>query len=142
MALWQCNLIGRVNDVSNFKMSDPRGQGNFDFALVCRKACEKELPRPASSMHPAVAQPVARVSLTVCKIQDTPMIDKESQMDDDGPAPAGPPRGAPPLATANNQQAPSLVKQHPTCAAAARTSTAARLHCRPQELGCQPFQNC
>ena len=33
MALWQYHLIGRVDDVCNFKMNDPRGHGDFDFCL-------------------------------------------------------------------------------------------------------------
>ena len=31
MALWQYHLIGRVDDVCNFKLSDPRGHGDYDF---------------------------------------------------------------------------------------------------------------
>jgi hypothetical protein len=36
MCLWQWHLIGRVDDVANFKMADPRGHGDYDFALKTR----------------------------------------------------------------------------------------------------------
>lgn len=32
MALWQCHLIGRVDDVANFKVADPHSCGDCDFA--------------------------------------------------------------------------------------------------------------
>jgi hypothetical protein len=37
MALWQFHLIGRIDDVVNFKLSlDPCGHGDYDFALKTR----------------------------------------------------------------------------------------------------------
>jgi hypothetical protein len=33
MCLWQYHLIGRINDVVHFQMSDPRGHNQWDFAL-------------------------------------------------------------------------------------------------------------
>ena len=43
MALWQYHLIGRVDDVSNFKIDDPRGHGEYDFALKTRVRWSKNV---------------------------------------------------------------------------------------------------
>jgi hypothetical protein len=37
MALWQYHLIGRVDDVLNFKVVDPRGHGDYDFPKKTRR---------------------------------------------------------------------------------------------------------
>jgi hypothetical protein len=36
MALWQYHLIGRVDDVAHFKVVDPKGHSDYDFALKTR----------------------------------------------------------------------------------------------------------
>jgi hypothetical protein len=44
MALWQYHLIGRVvDDVSDFKVMDPRGHGDSDFALKTRVRWSKNV---------------------------------------------------------------------------------------------------
>ena len=43
MALWQYHLIGRVDDVSNFKTSDPCGHGDYDFALKTKVRWSKNV---------------------------------------------------------------------------------------------------
>ena len=43
MGLWQYHLIGRVDDVSNFKTADPRGHSEFDFALKTRVRWSKNV---------------------------------------------------------------------------------------------------
>ena len=43
MALWQYHLIGRVDDVCNFKCNDPRGHGEFDFALKTKVRWSKNV---------------------------------------------------------------------------------------------------
>ena len=43
MALWQYYLIGRVDDVANFKTSDPRGHGEFEFALKTKVRWSKNV---------------------------------------------------------------------------------------------------
>jgi hypothetical protein len=43
MALWQYHLIGRVDDVANFKVADPRGHGDYDFALKTRVRWSKNV---------------------------------------------------------------------------------------------------
>jgi hypothetical protein len=43
MALWQYHLIGRVDDVANFKTSDPRGHGDYDFALKTKVRWSKNV---------------------------------------------------------------------------------------------------
>jgi hypothetical protein len=43
MALWQYHLICRIDDVVNFKMADPRGHGDYDFALKTRVRWSKNV---------------------------------------------------------------------------------------------------
>ena len=43
MALWQYHLIGRVDDVANFKTADPRGHGDYDFCLKTRVRWSKNV---------------------------------------------------------------------------------------------------
>ena len=43
MALWQYHLIGRVDDVTNFKTADPRGHSSFYFALKTRVRWSKNV---------------------------------------------------------------------------------------------------
>lgn len=43
MAVWQCNLIERVDDVANFKVNDPRGHGDCDFALKTKVRWSKNI---------------------------------------------------------------------------------------------------
>ena len=43
MALWQYHLIGRIDDVCNFKVNDPRGHGDFDFALKTKVRWSKNV---------------------------------------------------------------------------------------------------
>jgi hypothetical protein len=43
MCLWQWHLIGRVDDVANFKLADPRGHGEYDFALKTRVRWSKNV---------------------------------------------------------------------------------------------------
>ena len=43
MCLWQFNLIGRVDDVVHFKLTDPRGHNDFDFALKTKVRWSKNV---------------------------------------------------------------------------------------------------
>lgn len=43
MGLWQYTLIGRVDDVCNFVVNDPRGNPDFDFALKTRVRWSKNV---------------------------------------------------------------------------------------------------
>ena len=43
MALWQYHLIGRIDDVCNFKVNDPRGHGEFDFCLKTKVRWSKNV---------------------------------------------------------------------------------------------------
>jgi hypothetical protein len=43
MALWQYHLIGRIDDVVHFKVNDPRGHGDYDFALKTRVRWSKNV---------------------------------------------------------------------------------------------------
>ena len=43
MALWQYHLIGRIDDVCNFKVADPRGHGEYDFALKTKVRWSKNV---------------------------------------------------------------------------------------------------
>jgi Transcriptional activator of glycolytic enzymes len=43
MALWQYHLIGRVDDVVNFKLTDPKGHGEYDFALKTKVRWSKNV---------------------------------------------------------------------------------------------------
>ena len=43
MARWQYHLIGRLDDVSNFKVSDPCGHGDFDFCLKTKVRWSKNI---------------------------------------------------------------------------------------------------
>jgi hypothetical protein len=60
MALWQYHLIGRVDDVLNFKVVDPRGHGDYDLALKTRVRWSKNMMEERQcppqillgSMHP------------------------------------------------------------------------------------------
>lgn len=48
MALWQFHLIGCVGDVANFKLNDPRGHGDFDFALKTHERWSKNVTEECS----------------------------------------------------------------------------------------------
>jgi hypothetical protein len=43
MALWQYHLIGRIDDVCNFKTDDPRGHGDYDFCLKTKVRWSKNV---------------------------------------------------------------------------------------------------
>jgi hypothetical protein len=43
MCLWQYHLIGRIDDVVHFKMNDPRGHGDYNFALKTRVRWSKNV---------------------------------------------------------------------------------------------------
>ena len=43
MALWQYHLIGRVDDVCNFGMSNPKGHGTFEFAAKTKVQWSKNV---------------------------------------------------------------------------------------------------
>ena len=43
MALWQYHLIGRIDDVCNFKVNDPRGHGDYDFCLKTKVRWSKNV---------------------------------------------------------------------------------------------------
>ena len=43
IALWQYHLIGRVDDCCNFKLRDPRGHPNFDFAIKTKVRWSKNV---------------------------------------------------------------------------------------------------
>jgi len=40
---WQHHLIGRLDDCANFEVSDPRGHGEFDFALKTKVKWSKNV---------------------------------------------------------------------------------------------------
>ena len=43
MALWQYHLIGRIDDVCNFGMGNPKGHGTFDFAAKTKVQWSKNV---------------------------------------------------------------------------------------------------
>ncbi|KAI2506250.1 hypothetical protein MHU86_8185 [Fragilaria crotonensis] len=43
ISLWQYHLIGRVDDCCNFKVRDPRGHPNFDFAIKTKVRWSKNV---------------------------------------------------------------------------------------------------
>ena len=43
MTVLQYNLIGRIDDICNFKMTDPRGHRQFDFALLTKVSWSKNV---------------------------------------------------------------------------------------------------
>ena len=43
MALWQYHLFGRIDDVTNFKLTDPRGHGDYDFCLKTKVRWSKNV---------------------------------------------------------------------------------------------------
>ena len=43
MALWQFHLIGRIDDVCNFGMANPKGHGTFDFAAKTKVQWSKNV---------------------------------------------------------------------------------------------------
>jgi Transcriptional activator of glycolytic enzymes len=43
ISLWQYHLIGRVDDCCNFKLRDPRGHPNFDFAIKTKVRWSKNV---------------------------------------------------------------------------------------------------
>jgi hypothetical protein len=43
MAMWQYHLIGRIDDVVNFKIEDPRGHGDYDFAIKTKVRWSKNV---------------------------------------------------------------------------------------------------
>ena len=43
VGIWQHNLIGRLDDAANFQVKDPRGHGNFDFAIKTKVRWSKNV---------------------------------------------------------------------------------------------------